>query len=128
MSSNYTLCSRHQDNAELGYCATCSRMRVERKIVLMCAKALVSKGYEIAVNDGCETTLQHTGDLKAIEAALFTTDEDYFLTRKRGHPNSFVFFVYGNDGPDVINDYGTSLEPIMAAVNAFADRQAVHNG
>lgn len=126
--SQHQVCSKHQRNPEKGYCATCSRMKVEHKIVIMCAKSLVSKGYEIAVNDGEETTLDYTGDLNAIEAALFTTDEDYFLTRKRGKPDSFVRFIYGNDGPDVINDYGMSLEPIMSKVNAFADRQTPHNG
>ena len=124
----YNLCSKHQDQPTDVYCATCARIGVERKIVLMCAKSLIAKGYSIAVNDGCETTTNYTGDIAVIEAALFTTDEDYLLTHKRGCVASFVRFVYGNSGPDVINDYGMSLEPVMEAVNAFADRQPAHNG
>ena len=122
------LCGKHKTDPEKGYCATCSRIAVERKIVLHTARALIGKGYEIAVNDGEETTVDYTGDIEKITAALFTTDEDWFFTRQRGKKDSFVRFIYGNSGPDVINDYGMSLEPIMTRVNDFAERQQSHDG
>lgn len=121
--AKHDTCGYHQRNPEKGRCEHCDRMKIERKIVLMCAKSLIQAGYNIAVNDGEETTLLSTNNIKAIEEALFTTYEDYFLTSKQGFRDSFVRFIYGNDGPDVINDYGTSLEHIMSKVNDFADRQ-----
>jgi hypothetical protein len=34
----------------------------------------------------------------------------------------WVRFIYGNDGWDVINDYTTNLEPVIAGVNALAEK------
>lgn len=127
MTTSRQTCSRHRRDPEPGYCATCARMKVEHKIVMHTVRAFVSKGWEIAVNDGEETTLDYTGDKAAIEEALFTTGEDYLLLRKRGE-KGWVRFIYGNSGPDVCNDYTINLEPIMEKVNAFADRQTPHDG
>ncbi len=126
--SQHQICSRHQNSPTRAYCPTCARMTVEYKIVMMTAKSLLANGYAIAVNDGDEIVLDYTADLPAIEAALFTTDEDYFFSRKQGEPDGWIRFIYGNDGPDVINDYTLSLEPIMTKVDAYADKQPIHDG
>ena len=34
---------------------------------------------------------------------------------------SFVFFVYGNEGWEVVNDYGVSLEAAMAPINKWCE-------
>jgi hypothetical protein len=58
---------------------------------------------------------------------MFTVDEEKLLVRKTANSRTFdgwVFFVYGNNGPDVINDYTTNLEPALVKTNALADRLA----
>lgn len=130
MAKINNLCSTHQRNPEDGYCATCSRIAVERKIVMHAARAFIKAGYEVAVCDGEEITLDPTTDKLAIERALFTTDEDYLFIHRKGQPHKYgwVRFIYGNSGPDVCNDYTTNLEHVMSEVNDFAERQTAHNG
>ena len=100
-----------------------ARQRIEQTIVLTAAQALLDVGYSLGVNDGEEVTIHHSRDLDAIQAALFTTDEDYLLVYKPVpgvNPqmldvkfDSWVRLVYGNDGWDVISDYDTDLEPVI---------------
>lgn len=93
------------------------RQEVERKIAVAAINALLAAGYSLGVNDGEETTIHHSTDPKAIEKAMFTTDEDWLLVYVKGgnekdvRPDYWVRFVYGNDGWDVINDYSVHLEP-----------------
>lgn len=94
---------------------------IEFKIVRETARQLLAAGYLISVNDGEDTTLENSADLEAILGAVMTTDEDYFIARKKGAVSSFVRFIYGNDGEDVINDYGCSLEPVMLEIEAYID-------
>jgi hypothetical protein len=92
------------------------RQMVEREIAQATIKALLDAGFLLGVNDGEETTIHHSRDAKAIEAAMFTTDEDWLLVNLKGddrkdpRPQHWVRFIYGNDGWDVINDYSTHLE------------------
>ena len=106
---------------------------VEKINVKRCIGDLLKAGYSISVDDGEKTTLRRSTDRKAIFAAMGTTDEDWLCVHKADQPiapgdndtrNSFgwVRFIYGNDGWDVINDYTTNLEPVMATVNAFAEK------
>jgi hypothetical protein len=116
------LCNDHRRNPEPGnYCGTCRRIRIEQRIVRHTAKALIAAGYTIDVNDGEETTLKGSTSLKAITEACFSTDEDRFYTYKEGK-KSFVQFIYGNGGHDVISDYGMSLEPVMAGVMKYTEQ------
>jgi hypothetical protein len=38
-------------------------------------------------------------------------------------PFAWVRFVYGNDGYDVISDYTTSLEAVLAPINDWCSEQ-----
>ena len=93
-----------------------ARQRIEQTIALTAAQALLDAGYSLGVNDGEEVTIHHSRDLDAIQAALFTTDEDYLYVyvkgdnRKDTRPQYWVRFVYGNDGWDVICDYSLHLD------------------
>jgi hypothetical protein len=96
-----------------------TRKRVEREIAQVTIKCLLDAGFLLGVNDGEETTIHHSRDAAAIEAAMFTTDEDWLLVYVKGdnvqdpRPQYWVRFIYGNDGWDVIRDYTTYLEPWM---------------
>src|SRR5262245_36999884 len=86
------------------------RIAVERRSVRRVAKGLIAAGYAISVNDGEEIVVKKSTKITEIVKATMSTDEDYFLVSKPGCKNSFVRFVYGNGGWDVICDYGMSLD------------------
>lgn len=104
---------------------------IENKIMRKAIAALLDAGFVVTVNDSEEDTLVHSTDAKAIFAAMKTTDEDrlraYSIKSDNGvdldEPKyrGSIFFVYGNDGPDVICDYSVSLEEALAPVNEYAD-------
>ena len=97
---------------------------VESQIGRQCIADLLDAGYAVSVNDGEGLVLRNSRDPEAIFAAMGTTDEDCLMASRDGKPFSFVRFIYGNDGWDVINDYGTSLELALARTNALVDRMA----
>jgi subtilisin family serine protease len=99
---------------------------IERRIVKRTVSDLLAAGYELAVHDG-EEWHERTTDRAKLHAALMETDEDRLFVYKtdgyKGRRDWFgwVFFVYGNDGYNVINDYTINLEEVLKPVNAFAD-------
>lgn len=99
-----------------------ARGYVERLIAKQCIADLLKAGYEVSVFDGEETTVKRSRDADAIYAAMFTADEDYLHVHNVGAKDHFgwVRFVYGNDGYDVINDYTTNLETVLADSNKLA--------
>jgi hypothetical protein len=95
---------------------------LEKLIMKQCIADLLAAGYTISVHDGEETILLKSTEGDAIFAAMYTTDEDYLhVFSKAGKPVGWVHFIYGNDGPDVINDYTASLEDALKRTNALAD-------
>lgn len=105
-----------------------ARKRLEKRIVKRVVRDLLAAGYEITVNNGGDSNeILYSTDFKAITAVLFATDSEHLLVRKaEGGVSfvyvSFVYLVYGNDGYDVVNDYGVSLEPVMGPINQWIDR------
>jgi hypothetical protein len=99
------------------------RIALEKRIVRRLVRDLLAAGYSISVNNGGdENEIPYSRDYSQIAAALFATDDEHLLTRRPDGHNSFVYLVYGNDGYDVVNDYGTSLEPMMGPINEWCDR------
>lgn len=96
------------------------RARMEVAIIRSTIRALTAKGYTLQVDDGDGDELC-MGNERALIKSIMGVDEARLITNKDGK-GSFVFFVMGNDGHDVISDYGTSLETDLAEVNAYADR------
>lgn len=100
-------------------CDTCRRIAREGQVFRRTAKHLLKLGYELGVFDCEEITVRNSRDLKQLEEAAFTTDDDKLLVYRPGAPQHFgwVWFVYGNSGWDVIADYTinleTQLEPII---------------
>jgi hypothetical protein len=101
---------------------------LERLIIDHLVADLLAKGALLGVNDGEETTLKHSADPVAIKAAMFTTDEDWLLVWPAGdhHQRSntgWVRLIYGN-GEDLISDYSTNLEALIAPTNAWIEKGA----
>jgi hypothetical protein len=96
-------------------------MIVERLIVKRVIADLLEKyPGPITVNDGEEDVLTSRSESE-IYAAMFSTYEDILLFDVKDDPWSFVHFIYGNDGTDVIHDYGMRIEGVMAPINAWID-------
>lgn len=98
------------------------RIAIEKQIARATIKALLAAGYIVTMNDGEEDTVEQSTDAAAIYAAMMTTDEDYLIAHTvTGQRVGYIYFVYGNDGYDVISDYTMSLETVMNSVNELAD-------
>lgn len=97
------------------------RMRqfVERQIVSAVLDAAVREGYELGLGDGGDEPQWFT-TREALWAEIFATDAVYLLLRRNQQIRS-VYFVFDNDGYDVICDYSSSLEPLLARANALSD-------
>ena len=123
-------CSTHADTpTRPAECAVCARIAIERRIVRATVRALLKAGYLLNVDNGGDTEelAQPTADRHAILAELMNTDDDYLTVYKVHAPTvrcAWVRFIYGNDGWDVINDYTTSLDPILEPVLTLADELA----
>ncbi len=95
-----------------------ARLAAELSIVRATVKAGLDAGYSVTVFDGQECTVEKSRKLNEILAALRTVDEDavifYGADDKR---IGSVFFVYGNEPYEVINDY-TNRPEIQAIYNA----------
>lgn len=104
------------------------RQRIERRIATAAAKGLIAAGYKIAVYDGEEIAQPKTDDVRAIIGAMFSTDEDRFFVYRRAtgaeagwERIGWVWFVYGNDGWDVIADNTSNLEDALQSASELAD-------
>lgn len=98
---------------------TAMRIAVERRIAATCIELALKAGYRITVD---ETDIAHSDDASEILNSMATMDEDKLRFHKDDHYCGWVFFVYGNDGWDVINDYTMTLErPFMEAVCKYAE-------
>ncbi len=105
------------------------RQMIERRIAEEVITQALAAGFLISVEDGEEITLKKSRGKAKILEAMFTTDEDRLYFTKPGQKegdSGWVYFVYGNDGWDVINDYTTNLEEMMKPVNALIDK--IENG
>ena len=109
MNDHLKAAKRHE---EKGNFACARRLKAESAIAMAIVNGALSEGFTVSVNDGEEWTLKRSTDKTAIEAALFTTDEDLILLRdKAGEKAGWFRLIYGNDGYDVVNDYTLASEP-----------------
>lgn len=97
-----------------------TRQQIEKRIVASAIADLLEADYEITVNDGEEDVLKRSTDPSKIASAMMSTDEDWLHVSKEGS-RGWVRFIYGNDGPDVINDYTVNLESALRRTNELAE-------
>lgn len=84
------------------------RQTLERRIVRAVANDALKQGYTVTVYDGQgpdTLALDKSTRLADIMAAIMSTDEDLMVFHKDGKRAGVVYFVYGNDGYDVICDH-----------------------
>lgn len=113
------------DLYHLSGCDASVRVRrlIERGIVRKLLDELLAQGWTITVDDGEE---RHTApaDLLAADliehhmANIFAVDECHLYLGK-GNVRGVVFFVFGNDGWDCINDYSSNLD--LHVIDEYVD-------
>jgi hypothetical protein len=90
------------------------RARIELRICRKLLRALKRAGYTVSIWDGEESTpVIDEGEALKL---LFNLDEAHLDCHRPVGGKTFVLLVFGNDGWDVISDYGLSLEPLIDAV------------
>jgi hypothetical protein len=96
--------------------------QTENRIMQETIKVLLAAGFNVTVDDGGATPVEHSRDPDLIFGAMKSTDEDTLIAwNPDGKRAGLVVFVYGNDGRDVICDYSTRLEDVLAPVFHLAD-------
>lgn len=108
------------------------RLFVEQQIAKFAINSLLEAGFTLSVNDGEDTVLHRSADAPSVFSAMFSTDEDYLIahvptwnTSDDSDRCGWIRFIYGNDGPDVINDHTVETYPVfdvvMAKVSKWVD-------
>lgn len=99
------------------------RQTVERKIARKLIKDALVAGYSLGVNNGGdEDEIGSSTDAKAVLNAMFATDQDHLIFYRDNKRIGWALFVYGNDGWDVISDYTTNLEAVMAGAQKISEQ------
>ena len=98
-----------------------TRQKLERRIARETVTAAIRAGYAVSVHDGEAYAIKRSTNASDIIAAMFSTDQDTLVIRDAsGARLGMVWFVYGNDGFDVIADYSVSLEAFLTPVHEIA--------
>lgn len=96
-----------------------TRRRIEGQIIRrVIADALKDRTIELSVDDEPPSRSR-----RGLCDEILAVDEARLYFHRKGDPRAYatVFFVLGNSGYDVICDYSTSLDPILAGANALAE-------
>lgn len=123
---NAPRCYDHKDRETFPKaCHTCQRIAIEQEMVTKVIDALLAAGYFLSTDIQEDARpAKPTNDRTVILAEMMEVDDEYLgVYRANEHltPVSWVRFVYGNDGYDVVSDYTTNLEEIMKPINEYAD-------
>ncbi|MBY0525566.1 MAG: hypothetical protein K2R98_19330 [Gemmataceae bacterium] len=99
------------------------RRMVEKRIARRLILDAIQAGYSININNGGDSWELPTPSVKVTDIlkAMFATDDEHLIFYKDGKRAGWVWFVYGNDGWDVISDYSMNLEHIMAGANKVSE-------
>jgi hypothetical protein len=90
------------------------RIAVEKRIARKVVDVLLAAGFALSLNNGGdEYEIKNSTDASAIKAAMFATDEERLYAMQCDRCVGWVYFVYGNDGWDVICDHTVNLEPYI---------------
>jgi hypothetical protein len=100
-----------------------TRQMIEKRIARKFIQVALAAGYAISLdNGGHDFEFEHSSDFKVITGAMHAMDEERLHLSKDGKHIGWVFFVYGNDGWDVICNYTVNLEHLMPEVSQLCER------
>lgn len=104
------------------------RQAIELAIVAAFVNQVIRAGYSISVYDGEETTVTKCRNVDLVIKAMMTSNNDFLTVYAPNHEKQgWAEFIYGNDGFDVISDYGTGIEFLMTDANRIAERAETGN-
>lgn len=111
-----------------GAIALARRIETEGRIARKLVQHALASGYAVSVYDGEAWALKRSRKLADIMGALFSTDDDTLVFRDaEGARVGSVNLVYGNDGYDVISDYGApdldAFTVWMRPIDEYAEAQ-----
>jgi len=102
------------------------RRKIERRIVSRVVKDALRAGHTLSVNNGGdEFEISKSSSYRDVMDSLMATDEETLILHDdSGAKVGGVFFVYGNDGYDVICDYSSRLEQFLKGAGELSDKLA----
>ena len=93
----------------------------EKKIVGRLITDILAAGYSVSIwNGGDDAEIISSSDTDRIFKALAASDQDEIVLYKNRRRAGWIRLIWGND-VDVISDYTTNLEAIVAGANALAN-------
>src|SRR5882724_2820009 len=98
------------------------RQELEHEIARKVIADALAAGYAIDVFDGEDYPLTKSTDPEAIFSAMFSTDDDRLFFRKDDKIVGWVWFIYGENGWDVINDYTVNLEDVLKGASELSEQ------
>lgn len=93
------------------------RARIEYAIALRTIRDLSAAGYRLKDAEDDFTADNEDEWL----AHLFNLDEARLTVARPTGPMSFILLVFGNDGYELIADYGVNIEHVIAPINDWSD-------
>lgn len=100
-------------------------MKVQELDDLMVRKAIktmLALGYQLSVHNGGEWAVKRSTSAKAIFYHVRGVDEATVRVHRGDLKDGNIFFVFGNDGYDAINDYACCLEDDLKPVLEYAGK------
>lgn len=109
--------------------AVVKRQSIERQICEKVIDDLLAAGFflqfDYVLDDPDTDAVEANNDPIQLKKDLMACDEERLLVFRTKDASEgcvgWVYFVYGNDGPDVICDYTTNLEEHLAGANKLAE-------
>jgi hypothetical protein len=111
--------------------------RLEKRVVRRLVKDALAAGHRLAVSlergYDVKEMLLGSRDVDKIMEEAFAGDEAHIFVQPAEGPTvedgrvvseGWVYIVLGNEGWDVISDYTTNLESLLAGANAIAEKEA----
>lgn len=100
------------------------RQKIEKKIARKVLECLFAAGFEIVLNNGGDEDEKPEQNADDFLKEMFATDEERIYCYTTGESRKyagFVWFVYGNDGYDVIADYSLKIEQFLQPAIDLSD-------
>lgn len=96
---------------------------MELRIMRAAVEDLIEAGFLLSVCVEDDYLIKDSNIVERVLDAMRQADEEILWARKpeQKEATKFVFFVYGNDGYDVICDYSMSLESYLKRANDVGD-------
>jgi len=93
---------------------------IDRLIVRHVVESLAKAGYSFSIPEDSGNELELTGNVPKTLQALAGVDDERLYVSIGAKPCGWVYFVFGNDGFNVVSDYTTNLETVLASSFLFS--------